>query len=67
MASPNNKGGRTATGTGTNGNVSEKVGGSIDRESKCPLLLRLFCATSRHNSLSDYNKGTGSEQLWVNS
>ena len=57
MASPN-KGGRNASGSGTNGNVNEKGGGSIDRETKCPLLLRVFCATSRHNSLSDYNKGT---------
>ena len=56
MASPTNKGGRN-TGSGTNGNINEKGAGSIDRETKCPLLLRVFCATSRHNSLSDYNKG----------
>ena len=56
MASPTNKGGRN-TGSGTNGNINEKGAGSIDRETKCPLLLRVFCATSRHNNLSDYNKG----------
>ena len=63
MASPISKGGRNSTGTGTNGNISEKGGGSIDRESKCPLLLRVFCATSRHNSLSDYNKGTANDKF----
>lgn len=56
MASPNDKGGRNG-GSGTNGNANEKGPGSIDRETKCPLLLRVFCATSRHNGLSDYNKG----------
>ena len=56
MASPNNKSGRNGAG-GTNGNANEKGPGSIDRETRCPLLLRVFCATSRHNSLSDYNKG----------
>merc|ERR1711944_389732 len=29
----------------------------IDREKVCPLLLRVFCANSRHNNLSDYNRG----------
>merc|ERR1712115_218022 len=37
-----------------NGN---KEGGEIDREKVCPLLLRVFCANSRHNNLSDYNRG----------
>merc|ERR1712223_1339739 len=32
-------------------------GGEIDREKVCPLLLRVFCATSRHNNLLDYNLG----------
>merc|ERR1719507_1862688 len=57
MSSPTNKSGRQEAGNRTNGNAGEKRGGSIDRESKCPLLLRVFCATSRHNGLSDYNKG----------
>merc|ERR1712179_60881 len=56
MASPTNKSGRN-TGFGTNGSANDKGAGSIDRETKCPLLLRVFCASSRHNSLSDYNKG----------
>ena len=30
----------------------------IDREKVCPLLLRVFCANSRHNNLADYNRGT---------
>lgn len=55
MASPPNRSGRT--GFGANGNANDKGAGSIDRETKCPLLLRVFCASSRHNSLSDYNKG----------
>ena len=56
MASPTNKSGRN-TGFGTNGSANDKGAGSIDRETKCPLLLRVFCASSRHNNLSDYNKG----------
>ena len=56
MASPPNRSGRGG-GFGTNGSANEKGAGSIDRETKCPLLLRVFCASSRHNSLSDYNKG----------
>ena len=55
MTSPPNRSGRT--GFGANGNANDKGAGSIDREAKCPLLLRVFCASSRHNSLSDYNKG----------
>ena len=55
MASPPNRSGRT--GFGANGSANDKGAGSIDREAKCPLLLRVFCASSRHNSLSDYNKG----------
>ena len=30
---------------------------TVDRETTCPLLLRVFCSTSRHNSMSDYMKG----------
>ena len=30
---------------------------TVDREATCPLLLRVFCSTSRHNSMSDYMKG----------
>ena len=30
---------------------------TVDRETTCPMLLRVFCSTSRHNSMSDYMKG----------
>ena len=30
---------------------------SVDRETTCPLLLRVFCSTSRHSPMSDYMKG----------
>ena len=30
---------------------------TVDRETTCPLLLRVFCSTSRHNSMSEYMKG----------
>ncbi len=30
----------------------------VDREKTCPMLLRVFCSTSRHNPLQDYNRGT---------
>jgi len=30
---------------------------AVDREKTCPLLLRVFCASGRHNPLSDYNRG----------
>jgi len=30
----------------------------IDREKTCPLLLRVFCSTGRHNSLHEYNNGS---------
>ena len=39
--------------TPTNGSKE----GEIDREKVCPLLLRVFCANSRHNNLTDYNRG----------
>ena len=44
--------------TPTNGSSKE---GEIDREKVCPLLLRVFCANSRHNNLTDYNRGKISE------
>ena len=31
---------------------------TVDRESTCPLLLRVFCSTSRHNNMSEYMKGS---------
>ncbi|CAM1291974.1 SAP18 (predicted) [Pycnogonum litorale] len=37
--------------------VEEKTESPIDREKTCPLLLRVFCATGRHNSAADYNRG----------
>ena len=64
MASPTNKSGRN-TGFGTNGSANDKGAGSIDRETKCPLLLRVFCASSRHNSLSDYNKGALKRRAYI--
>ncbi|CAF4851676.1 histone deacetylase complex subunit SAP18 [Pieris napi] len=29
----------------------------VDREKTCPLLLRVFCSTGRHNSPGDYARG----------
>jgi hypothetical protein len=51
-------------------NVEASVNGSskdneIDREKVCPLLLRVFCANSRHNNLSDYNRGKYTVSLKV--
>ena len=51
MASPRNG----VTDTSVNGGSKDN---EIDREKVCPLLLRVFCANSRHNNLSDYNRGT---------
>ena len=53
MASPRNGVNVEATSV-TNGSSKEN---EIDREKVCPLLLRVFCANSRHNNLSDYNRG----------
>ena len=36
---------------------------TVDREATCPLLLRVFCSTSRHNSMSDYMKGNVFKEL----
>ena len=33
---------------------------AVNREETCPLLLRVFCSTSRHNSMQDYSKGLAS-------
>ena len=30
---------------------------ALDREKTCPLLLRVFCSTSRHNPMNEYNRG----------
>ena len=30
---------------------------TVDRETTCPLLLRVFVNTNRHNPMSDYTKG----------
>merc|ERR1712001_778676 len=49
MASPRNG----VNDTPTNGSKE----GEIDREKVCPLLFRVFCANSRHNNLTDYNRG----------
>jgi len=37
--------------------VVEEQEKPIDREKTCPLLLRVFCSTGRHNSLSDFSNG----------
>lgn len=38
----------------------------IDREKTCPLLLRVFCgAGGRHNSLSEFQHGTPSNEVFV--
>ncbi len=29
----------------------------IDREKKCPFLLRVFCSSAEHNNLGDFNEG----------
>lgn len=29
----------------------------VDREKTCPLLLRVFCSTGRHNATADYTRG----------
>eukprot|EP00095_Tigriopus_kingsejongensis_P000967 maker-scaffold83_size396513-snap-gene-2.29 protein:Tk00967 transcript:maker-scaffold83_size396513-snap-gene-2.29-mRNA-1 annotation:"histone deacetylase complex subunit sap18" len=29
----------------------------LDREKTCPFLLRVFCSTSRHNPIQEYNRG----------
>jgi len=30
---------------------------TVDRETTCPLLLRVFCASTRHNNMSEYMRG----------
>ena len=30
---------------------------ALDREKTCPLLLRVFCSTSRHNGMMEYSRG----------
>jgi len=34
-----------------------KKSNALDREKTCPLLLRVFCSTSRHNPMNEYNRG----------
>lgn len=34
---------------------------AVDREAVTPLLLRVFCSTSRHNSINDYSRGATPE------
>ncbi|XP_013411007.1 histone deacetylase complex subunit SAP18 [Lingula anatina] len=39
---------------------------AIDREKTCPLLLRVFCSTGRHNPVSEYSRGnTPSNELQI--
>jgi len=52
MASP-----RNGVNNDTSVNGGSAKDNEIDREKVCPLLLRVFCANSRHNNLSDYNRG----------
>jgi histone deacetylase complex subunit SAP18 len=37
--------------------IVEEAEKTIDREKTCPLLLRVFCSTGRHNSLQDFSNG----------
>eukprot|EP00094_Tigriopus_californicus_P011962 TCALIF_11556-PA protein Name:"Similar to Bin1 Histone deacetylase complex subunit SAP18 (Drosophila melanogaster)" AED:0.26 eAED:0.26 QI:0/0.33/0.5/0.75/0.66/0.75/4/45/200 len=43
--------------------VADKMNGvdnhqnALDREKTCPFLLRVFCSTSRHAPIQDYNRG----------
>ncbi|VEL31802.1 unnamed protein product, partial [Protopolystoma xenopodis] len=36
---------------------AEPKDGKVNREKTCPLLLRVFCGSLKHNSLSDYSRG----------
>ena len=38
---------------------------TVDREATCPMLLRVFCSTSRHNSMSEYMKGDKTLRFFV--
>ncbi|CAL8086642.1 unnamed protein product [Orchesella dallaii] len=38
--------------------VNKETEKAIDREKTCPLLLRVFCSTGRHNSLQEYSNGS---------
>ncbi len=33
------------------------VAEAVDREKTCPMLLRVFCSTSRHSPINEYNRG----------
>ena len=45
----------TSVGIAANeGRSNEKL---VDREKTCPLLLRVFCNTSRHHSAGEYARG----------
>ena len=60
MASPRNG---VSNDTSVNGGSAKD--NEIDREKVCPLLLRVFCANSRHNNLSDYNRGKCIYFTWL--
>ena len=60
MASPRNG---VSNETSVNGGSAKD--NEIDREKVCPLLLRVFCANSRHNNLSDYNRGKCIYFTWL--
>lgn len=38
-------------------NHSNTNNAALDREKTCPFLLRVFCSTSRHAPIQDYNRG----------
>lgn len=56
-ASPKTNGNGTSDKKAENGSSSSSNG--IDREKLCPMLLRVFSSTSRHNPLAEYNRGEG--------
>ncbi|KAJ8882667.1 hypothetical protein PR048_014479 [Dryococelus australis] len=37
--------------------IVEEAEKPVDREKTCPLLLRVFCNTGRHNNIIDYSRG----------
>ena len=41
-----------------------KKSNALDREKTCPLLLRVFCSTSRHNPMNEYNRGRSHYTVW---
>ncbi|XP_063241382.1 histone deacetylase complex subunit SAP18 [Bacillus rossius redtenbacheri] len=38
--------------------IVEEAEKPVDREKTCPLLLRVFCNTGRHNNIMEYSRGS---------